>query len=75
MPPLQLGLAHSLVMSSYSIECPLRLAMDDEEAEAKENEEYIRAAAKAWSCNHCPQFLLSDEAETRNAILEHLREV
>ncbi|KAJ3516440.1 hypothetical protein NMY22_g14210 [Coprinellus aureogranulatus] len=50
-----------------------RLATPDEEAQAKESEVALRAAAKAWSCNHCAEFMDMKEAETKPFILQHLR--
>ena len=53
-------------------DCEFRLATAEEEAEAKEHEEPLRASAQAWSCNHCTQFLRSDAAGTQDDVLEHL---
>jgi hypothetical protein len=50
-----------------------RLATPEEEAQAKQSEESLRALAKAWSCNHCHDFLEASEAESQTFILEHLR--
>ncbi|TEB28021.1 hypothetical protein FA13DRAFT_826041 [Coprinellus micaceus] len=49
------------------------LATPEEEAQAKQSEESLRALAKAWSCNHCHDFLEASEAESQTFILEHLR--
>ena len=39
---------------------------------AKDWESASRENVKAWSCNHCPQYLEASEADTKAAVLAHL---
>ncbi|KAJ3534651.1 hypothetical protein NMY22_g6826 [Coprinellus aureogranulatus] len=69
-----LGLNVLLREESYrSTGSKFRLATAEEEAEAKDNEDTLRAAKKSWSCNHCPDFLDPESAETLDVVIEHLR--
>ncbi|KAJ3515974.1 hypothetical protein NMY22_g14314 [Coprinellus aureogranulatus] len=69
-----LGLNVLLREESYrSTGSKFRLATAEEEAEAKDNEDTLRATKKSWSCNHCPDFLDPESAETLDVVIEHLR--
>ncbi|KAJ3520657.1 hypothetical protein NMY22_g12655 [Coprinellus aureogranulatus] len=50
----------------------MRLAKPREARAAKDNEGPAREQTKAWSCNHCLQFLEIANATTKSAILGHL---
>jgi len=51
----------------------LRLATEEEEREAKEGERGRREAAKAWSCNHCYDYLGLGKTESFPVIRGHLK--
>ena len=50
----------------------VRLATEEEEREAKEAERSLREAAKAWSCNHCFDYLGVGKTESLSLIRRHL---
>ena len=73
MTTLQLSLYEAFRGHKLDTDHSFRLATPEEEAQAKHNEESLRALAKAWSCNHCHDFLEASQAESKALILEHLK--
>ena len=66
-----LQLAHLHV---NGLEATARLATEEENSAAKAFEVIARQQAKAWACNHCPQYLQASDADTKPAVLAHLAE-
>lgn len=61
-------LGHLHDNDSHKFRCADRREADA----AKDNEGPARERAKAWSCNHCVQYLEASDADTKQAVLDHL---
>jgi hypothetical protein len=69
-----LQLAHLYVNRIHATQYRPRLATEEEKSAAKAFEVTARQQAKAWACNHCPQYLQASDADTKLAVLAHLAE-
>ncbi|TEB06374.1 hypothetical protein FA13DRAFT_1164829 [Coprinellus micaceus] len=67
-------LAHLYVNRIHATQYRPRLATEEEKSAAKAFEVTARQQAKAWACNHCPQYLQASDADTKPVVLAHLAE-
>ncbi|TEB06376.1 hypothetical protein FA13DRAFT_1807138 [Coprinellus micaceus] len=67
-------LAHLYVNRIHATQYRPRLATEEEKSATKAFEVTARQQAKAWACNHCPQYLQASDADTKPAVLAHLAE-